>query len=92
VLKEDLPAPADKSGKKKKGRHSVKTFIRVKRVTGGEKKEEGVKLVEKKRSWDEEAEMDVDEEVHVKLGRFVGDVEGSHSNLAGPADRSCGTQ
>jgi hypothetical protein len=58
----------------------------VKRVSGGEKKEEGVKLAEKKRSQDEETKMDVDEEVRVKMGRFVDDIEGSHSNLAGPAD------
>jgi hypothetical protein len=36
--KEDLPAHVDESDKKKKGGHSAKTFKRVKRVSGGEKK------------------------------------------------------
>jgi hypothetical protein len=48
--------------------------------------------VEKKRSQDEEMEMDIDEEARVTVGRFVGDADASHSKLAGPVDRSCETQ
>lgn len=91
-VKEDLPAPADESDKKKKDGKTGKTFKRVKRNYGGDKKEEGAKLVEKKRSREEGTVMDVDEDVCAKVGRFVGVADVTQSDLAGPADRSCGIQ
>ena len=77
----------------KKGGGSSKTFKRVRRNTGNEKKIEKEKLVEKKRNRDEETEMDVYEEGRgAKVGRFADDVVASKTEKAGPADRSCGTQ
>jgi hypothetical protein len=89
---EELSALVDETKKQKKGGKSGKTFKRVKRGSGDEKKDGGVRSVEKKRSRDEETEMDVDEDARIKVGRFVGDADASHSKLAGPADRSCETQ
>lgn len=90
--RETLLAYVDESDKKKKEGKTRKTFKRVKRSSGGDKKEEGAKQVDKKRSQEEEMAMEIDEEMHVKVGRFVGDDAATQSNLAGPTDRSCGTQ
>jgi hypothetical protein len=90
--RETLTAYVDESDKKKKEGKTGKTFKRVKRSSGGDKKEEGAKQVDKKRGQEEEMAMEIDGEMRVKVGRFVRDDAATQSNLAGPADRSCGTQ
>lgn len=64
----------------------------MKRSTRGSKSEVVSDVMEKKRSWEENVDMEVDEEGHdAKLGRFVNEV-GCEPKKAGPVDRPCEDQ